>query len=729
MSLPSSKLIQMLANTCSITIKQAESTVHLIDDGNTVPFIARYRKQETQSLDDTQLRLIERKLHYFRDLETRKLAILKSLEKQGKLSDTLVAQIEEIEDKVSLEHCYAPFKTTRVSKSKLAEAAGLSLLAEALWKAPRSSFNAMAHRYINIKKDFATNDQVIEGALAIAIEGLSQDITLFNLLVEHLNVQGMLTATVVKSKINDAIKYKDYFEYSGKLNNLPAHRVLAMLRGKAEGYLRLKLNPDPFQKTSNRYSYCQTLIAKHLNIYLPKDDDDSWHRKVIDTAWRTKLLVNLEKHFLVQLKVTADAQAIDQFANNLNALLMAPPAGEKVTLGLDPGFKSGCKLAVIDKVGNLIDTATIFPHHPQLRTEQAKQKVIDLLLAHNVELIAIGNGTASRESEHFIEVILKEFENAIHSIAVSEAGASVYSASELAANEFPTLDVTLRGAVSIARRLQDPLSELVKIDAKAIGVGLYQHDVQQSLLSKRLQAVVEDCVNKVGVDLNTASAHLLTYVAGLNTTIAQNIVTYRLQNGRFTSRHALNKVPRLGAKAFQQAAGFLKVSDGNDPLDETILHPEQYALAHRLIQFNGVTLQKILFLDDIPALALPKDALSDEITAQMYRDIVSVLSLSRRDPRTQFSNADFDQRLHKISDVAVDMVVQGVVTNVANFGAFIDIGVHQDGLVHISMLSDTFISDPHKIIKVGQIVNVKVVSVDVQRKRIALSMQCVQQPS
>ena len=733
--MPSSiaQLAELLAKECQINTKQAESAIQLLDDGNTVPFIARYRKHLTQSLDDNQLRLLESKLGYFRELATRKNSILKAIDSQGKLTESLKQEIELIQDKVSLEHCYAPFKTTRISKAKLATDAGLTRLAEQLWASPKQPLEQISTRYINIKHGFTSTEEVLEGALAIAVDNITQDIKLLGLLKQHLFEQAMLTSTVVKSKMNEAIKFKDYFEFSARLNRLPAHRILAMLRGKSEGFLRLKIDADPFQKDKKSYSYCQTLIAKHLNVYLNKDDQTSWHRKVIDTAWRTKLLVSLEKQFLVQLKEQADAEAIEQFANNLSALLMASPAGEKVTLGLDPGFRSGCKLAVVDKTGKLLDNATIYPHQPQLQTEQAKQTVNKLIKQYKVELIAIGNGTASRESEQFIADILTSFSHGIQAISVSEAGASVYSASQLAADEFPQLDVTLRGAVSIARRLQDPLSELVKIEAKAIGVGLYQHDVQQKLLASRLQAVVEDCVNKVGVDLNTASHCVLTHVAGLNATIANNIVEYRELNGRFNSRDALKKVPRLGAKAFQQAVGFLTVTGGDNCLDETILHPEQYATAKALASFNHKTLKEVVLASDTIELTLPTSngiiTVSDETLNQQYQEVLTILKMSRRDPRDQFKTAQFDQSIHKISDLEVDQLLQGVVTNVANFGAFIDLGVHQDGLVHISMLSDRFVDDPHKIVKVGQIVNVKIVSVDVERKRIALTMKAIQQPA
>ncbi|WP_413693341.1 Tex-like N-terminal domain-containing protein [Pseudoalteromonas sp. KJ10-2] len=727
MPLSANQLIDDLASACKIKPSQVKSAIELLDDGNTVPFIARYRKHLTESLDDTQLRLLESKLIYFRELASRKESIVKAIAQQGKLTSALKREIESIKDKVTLEHCYAPFKTSRVTKAKLAEEAGLAALAEQLWQSPKQDTSWLAGRFINVPKGFESKDKVIEGALAIAIDKITQDVKLQGLLKTHLVEQAELTATVVKSKIDEAIKFKDYFDFKARLNRLPAHRVLAMLRGKAEGFLRLKINADPFQKDKKAYSYCQTIIAKQLGIYLDKQDHDSWHRYVIDNAWRTKLLPSLEKQCLVQLKEQADGEAIEQFANNLKALLMASPAGAKVTLGLDPGFRSGCKLAVVDQTGKLLATETIYPHQPQAQSDKATQVVSRLIKHYKVELIAIGNGTASRESEQFIANIIKDLPVAIQAISVSEAGASVYSASALAAQEFPQLDVTLRGAVSIARRLQDPLSELVKIEAKAIGVGLYQHDVNQTALANRLQAVVEDCVNNVGVDLNTASSCVLAHVAGLNVTLATNIVAYREENGRFNSRQALNKVPRLGAKAFQQAAGFLRVVAGDNCLDQTILHPEQYPQAKQLATYNKQTLTKIVVEKQTTNLSLPPA--NDAQTVEQYKAILATLTLARLDPREEFKTADFAQSINKIGDLEEEMELQGVVTNVANFGAFVDIGVHQDGLVHISMLADRFVDDPHKVVKVGQIVNVKVVSVEVQRKRIALTMKQVTQPN
>ena len=720
-----SQLTAILSKVCQITPKQVNATINLLDEGNTVPFIARYRKNITDSLNDVQLRLLESQLTYFRELASRKISILKAIDKQGKLTDKLKADIEQIEDKVTLEHCYSPFKVSRVNKVQLAREAGLDSLAKTLWQYPKQPLTKITPRYINAKLGFSDHDKVIEGALLVAMEQITQDITLVTILKEHLSIKASLTSKVVKSKIEIAEKYRDYFDFSNPLNRVPSHRVLALFRGKSEGFLRLKIDPDTHQKDKKAYSYCQTLIAKHLNIYLSKDDHDSWHRKVIDNVWRTKLLPGLEKQFFVQLKARADIEAIEQFANNLHSLLMASPAGGKVTLGLDPGFRSGCKLAVIDATGQLLATKVIYPHQPQNQKQQSLAIISDLINKFNVQLIAIGNGTASRESKALIDEAIKQFDN-VKSVSVSEAGASVYSASELAANEFPKLDVTLRGAVSIARRLQDPLSELVKIDAKAIGVGLYQHDVDQTLLTQRLHSVVEDCVNQVGIDLNTASSCVLKYVAGLNESLANNIVSYRNEFGRFSSRDELTKVPRLGIKAFQQSAGFLVVRDGDNPFDETILHPEQYYYADKLITYNKMNIHEVIGKVDSIAFEIPSSTSEDQFT---YQEIIKILKQSIRDPRNKFVTADFIKDVSCINSLVLDMQLQGVVTNVANFGAFVDIGIHQDGLVHISMLSDAFTDDPHKIIKVGQIVNVKVINVDVERKRIALSMKNVSQPN
>ncbi|MEL0628561.1 Tex family protein [Psychromonas aquatilis] len=720
-------LIDLVAKTSAISTKQVETVIQLLNDGNTVPFIARYRKQLTQSLDDTQLRLIEEKVQYFRELIARKASILKAIEKQGKLTSAINNEIQSIEDKVTLEHSYAPFKTTRISKSQQAIEAGLLPLSEQLWKSPRLPLQQVAKHYVIKAKGIENTEQALTDALAIQVEKISQEVSLIGLLKKHLQEQATLTSRVIKTKVSEATKFKDYFDFSARLTRLPAHRILAMLRGKSEGYLRLKIEPDPYNNDKKQYSYCQTLMAKYLNIYLDKHDHDSWHRQVIDHAWRMKILPSLERQMLVHLKTLADAEAINQFANNLNALLMAPPAGEKVILGLDPGFKSGCKLAVISGGGELLSTATIYPHQPQMQSDKASQIVINLLKRFHVKLIAIGNGTASRESEHFINNLLTAAELDIDAISVSEAGASVYSASKLAANEFPDLDVTLRGAVSIARRLQDPLSELVKIDAKAIGVGLYQHDVQQTLLAEKLQGIVEDCVNKVGVDLNTASPYLLAHVAGLNQQLATNIVEYRHKNGRFTARNDLLAVPRLGAKSFQQAAGFLTVKNGSNCLDQTILHPEQYALAKKVITFNQQSVDEVVNNPAKIKLTLPK--VNDSNIKHEMLEVINILQQERRDPRSAFISASFDQNINKITDLEPGLSLQGVVTNVANFGAFVDLGVHQDGLVHISMLSDGFVDDPHKIVKVNQIVNVKVESVDIERKRIALTMKNVVQPN
>lgn len=725
------KLIQLVSKTCHITERQASNTIQLLDDGNTVPFIARYRKHITDSLDDTQLRLLKEKLDYFRTLIDRKKSILVAIDEQGKLTDELLIYIESIEDKAILEQCYSPFKSTRVSKVSKAHSAGLQSLADKLWLKPTLCPNKMSLQYINASKGFNSTADVLEGTLTLALDSLSKDVTLIAGLTRHILSRGFITSSAVKSKINEAINFKDYFNFNSRINKLPAHRVLAMLRGKAEGYLRLKINEEPSKKHGVNYSYCQTLIAKHLKIYLSNNDHDSWHRFVIDKAWRTKLLPNIEKQVFKIIKDKADQDAIEQFANNMYSLLMAAPVGEKVTLGIDPGFKSGCKLAVVDQVGKLVDFATIYPHQPQLQDKAATAIVLKLLTQYNVEFIAIGNGTASRESEQFIHTLLIDQFSTIQTVSVSEAGASVYSASELASIEFPALDVTFRGAVSIARRLQDPLSELVKVEAKAIGVGLYQHDVHQIRLENRLNMVVEECVNKVGVDLNTASAHLLAHVSGLNFNVANNIVHYREKYGRFMSRESLNNVPKLGKKTFQQAAGFLTVTQGDNCLDETILHPEQYLLANNIIKNNGLTVESVVFSKKLHHLKIPNVPVFTKGQAQLqstYQEILNILNMKRRDPRENFKGAKFNKAIKNIFDLEIEMTVQGQVSNVANFGVFVDIGIHQDGLVHISMLNEDFVTDPNLIVKVGQIVNVKVVDIDVLRKRISLSMKSIQQP-
>ncbi|PKH04439.1 RNA-binding transcriptional accessory protein [Psychromonas sp. MB-3u-54] len=714
---------QKLANEVNLPLVQVNAFITLYDDGNTVPFIARYRKEATQGLDDIQLRLLETRLIYLRELNVRRQSILKAIVALGKLTPELKVKIEQCENKSTLEDLYLPYKSKRISKGELAIEAGLEPLADKLWIQADGEPQSLGRQYINPNKGFSDIDSVLEGALSICMERIVNDPQLLGKLRHYLSANAAFECKVAKGKEQQAVKYKDYFDYQEPLHKIPAHRFLAILRGKKEGLLKLDLNADPKQDKKTKSSYCESLIAHHLGFSWLQLPANNWRKKVIQKAWKGKLAGQLETQLITRLKDDAHENAMDNFASNLKALLMAAPAGPKVTLGLDPGLRTGCKLAVIDSTGKLLAHQTIYPHQPVNKTQQAAQEVLKLINDFKVELIAVGNGTASRESDDFIHTTLAQQNLEVATVIVSEAGASVYSASELASEEFPDLDVSIRGAVSIARRLQDPLAELVKIDAKAIGVGLYQHDVNQSSLSQRLGSVVEDCVNSVGVDLNSASVSLLARVAGLNHTVAKNIVSYRDLNGAFKSRLALQKVPRLGDKAYQQSAGFLRINNALNPLDNSAVHPEAYNLVKRIAAQQGVKVQQLL----------NNSGLLNSLDAQNYadqtfgvisiREIIQELAKPQRDPRPDFQRVDFAKNINKISDLQDGMLLQGVISNVTNFGAFVDIGVHQDGLVHISQLADNFVSDPFAIVKVGQLVNVRVVEIDVQRKRIALSMR------
>lgn len=716
-------ITKQLAQELSISSQQVDAFIDLYDEGNTVPFIARYRKEKTSGLDDNQLRSLETRLNYLRELETRRVAILKLLADAGKLNTSLTDKINQCLSKTDLEQLYLPFKSKRISKAQLAINAGIEPLADKLWFQPESDQKQLSKQYICT--DFNSVDDVLAGAINIIIERLAMDVTLLSKLKNHLFNNGSFKVTVIKSKQQDAIKFKDYFDYNEAVKRIQPHRLLAILRGKNEGFLRLKLDADPKQDKSIKTSYCEILIASHLGFSLKGLSDNNWRLQVIKKAWKSKLSGQLETQIITELKEKAYDNAIDLFATNLKDLLMSAPAGRKVVLGLDPGFKSGCKVAVIDQTGKYLCSETIYPHAPQNQWDAAKQSVIKLLKQHQVNLIAIGNGTASRESDQFITECLQSSEQLQHikQLIVSEAGASVYSASELASHEFPDLDVSIRGAISIARRLQDPLAELVKIDAKAIGVGLYQHDVNQTQLTNRLQAVVEDCVNAVGVDLNSASVSLLTFIAGLNGTIAQNIVDYREQVGLFTSRSSLKKVPRLGNKAFEQSAGFLRISEANNPLDNSAVHPESYYLVNNMAKQLNVSLNRLL--SEVKLLEQVDDnkLIDEQFGLLSIQDIKQELIKPNRDPRPEFKTVSYAKGINKMSDLETGLTLQGVISNVTNFGAFVDIGVHQDGLVHISHLADKFVSDPTAIVKTGQIVTVKVLQVDLQRKRIALSMR------
>jgi len=712
---------RQLANELAISEQQVSAFTTLYDDGNTVPFIARYRKEVTQGLDDKQLRLLESRLTYLRELTTRRDAILKTLSESNKLTAQLSELIKASTSKTALEQLYLPFKNKRLNKAQLAIEAGLEPLADKLWFQPESDQKKLSKAYIC--SEFSTSEEVLKGAMQIITERLSVDVSLLNKLKSQLVNNAVFSVTVIKGKEQEALKFKDYFDYQEPVKRILPHRLLAILRGKKEGFLRLKVDADPKQDKRIKTSYCEVMIASHLGFSLKSLVAGNWRLEVINKAWKSKLLKMLETQIINALKERAYDNAIDLFATNLKDLLMSAPAGRKVVLGLDPGFKSGCKVAIIDSTGKYLCSETIYPHAPQKKWDMAVQKVTSLINRYKVDLVAIGNGTASRESEQFIRECIKLSDENVKQLIVSEAGASVYSASELASHEFPELDVSIRGAISIARRLQDPLAELVKIDAKAIGVGLYQHDVNQVELSHRLQAVVEDCVNAVGVDLNSASASLLSFIAGLNNTIAQNIVNYREQNGLFHSRNELKKVPRLGNKAFEQSAGFLRISEAKNPLDNSAVHPESYYLVNKMAKQLSVSVTQLL--NDTTKL----DHLMDNELVDAQFGLLSVQGIKEelikpsRDPRPEFRTVNYAQGINKIADLEVGLQLQGVISNVTNFGAFVDIGVHQDGLVHISHLADKFVSDPTQIVKAGQIVSVKVLEVDLPRKRIALSMR------
>ena len=712
---------KQLANELTISEKQVNTFISLYDDGNTVPFIARYRKEMTNGLDDNQLRLLETRLSYLRDLDARRSAILKSLTESGKLTTQLNNQLNECNNKTRLEQIYLPFKSKRINKAQLAIEAGLESLADKLWFQPESDKTRLTKAYLC--QAFKTSDDALAGAMQIIIERLVVDISLLDKLKKHLISNANFKVSVVKGKEQEALKFKDYFDYDEPVKRIQPHRLLAILRGKSEGFLRLKFDADPRQDKTIKTSYCEVLIASHLGFSLKGLLANNWRVEVIKKAWKSKLSSLLETQIITSLKEKAYEDAIQLFATNLKDLLMSAPAGRKVVLGFDPGFRSGCKIAVIDATGKYLESATIYPHAPQKQVDSAKQQVLSLLKKHAVDLVAIGNGTASRESEGFISECIKSSNVDIKQLIVSEAGASVYSASELASREFPDLDVSIRGAVSIARRLQDPLAELVKIDAKAIGVGLYQHDVNQVQLTQRLQAVVEDCVNAVGVDVNSASAPLLSFVAGLNQTLAENIVAYRDKNGLFYSRNEFKKVARLGNKAFEQSAGFLRITEATNPLDNTAVHPESYYLVNKMAKKLGVQIASLLSDTDMLDKLNQKELVDEQFGLLTIDAITQELKKPNRDPRPEFKTVSYAKGINKIADLEVGLRLQGVISNVTNFGAFVDIGVHQDGLVHISHLADKFVSDATQIVKAGQIVSVKVLDIDLVRKRIALSMR------
>ena len=716
------QISQLIAQELNVRDSQILAAIQLLDDGNTIPFIARYRKEATGGLDDTQLRHFETRLIYLRELEDRRQTILKSIEEQGKLTDELRDKIQATQSKTELEDLYLPFKPKRRTKGQIAIEAGLEPLADLLWNEPKTVPETTALDYVSAEKGVADVKAALDGARYILMERFAEDAGLLAKVRDYLSKNSLIVSKVIESKEAEGAKFQDYFDHQELLKNVPSHRALAMFRGRNEGILQLSLNADPEAEEGSRQSYCEEIIRDYLGVRFTGQPADKWREQVIAWTWKIKVALHLETELMATLREKAEDEAIDVFARNLTALLMAAPAGAKNTMGLDPGLRTGVKVAVVDNTGKLLATDTIYPHTGQM--ERAMLSIFQLIKQHNVELIAIGNGTASRETERFAKDVIKEIkENKPQTVVVSEAGASVYSASELAAQEFPDLDVSLRGAVSIARRLQDPLAELVKIEPKAIGVGQYQHDVNQSQLARKLDAVVEDCVNAVGVDLNTASVPLLARVAGMTKTIAQNIVAYRDENGRFDSREQLKKVPRLGPKAFEQCAGFMRIAAGNNPLDASGVHPEAYPVVEKILQATEQSIQDLMGNAGLVRQLDAKQFTDEQFGLPTVQDIFKELEKPGRDPRGEFKTATFAEGVEEITDLKAGMILEGTVTNVTNFGAFVDIGVHQDGLVHISSLSDKFVEDPHQVVKTGDVVKVKVLEVDVARRRIALTMR------
>ncbi len=722
MTMLNQQISQIIAAELTVQPQQILAAIQLLDDGNTIPFIARYRKEATGGLDDTQLRHFETRLIYLRELEDRRQTILKSIEEQGKLTDELRDKIYATQSKTELEDLYLPYKPKRRTKGQIAIETGLEPLADLLWNEPKNDPETAATEFVNADKGVIDTKVALDGARYILMERFAEDAGLLAKVRDYLAKNAVIVSKVIESKEAEGAKFQDYFGHQELLKNVPSHRALAMFRGRNEGILQLSLNADPDAEEGSRQSYCEEIISDYLDVRFTGQPADKWREQVIAWTWKIKVSLHLETELMASLREKAEEEAIDVFARNLTALLMAAPAGAKCTMGLDPGLRTGVKVAVVDNTGKLLDTTTIYPHTG--REAEAQVEIFSLIRKHNVELIAIGNGTASRETERFAKEVIKEIkENKPQTVVVSEAGASVYSASEFAANEFPNLDVSLRGAVSIARRLQDPLAELVKIEPKAIGVGQYQHDVNQSQLARKLDAVVEDCVNAVGVDLNTASAPLLARVAGMTKTLAQNIVEYRDENGRFESRRELKKVPRLGPKAFEQCAGFMRIADGKNPLDASGVHPEAYPVVEKILQATAQSIQDLMGNSGVVRQLDAKQFIDEQFGLPTVQDIFKELEKPGRDPRGEFKTAVFAEGVEEITDLKSGMILEGTVTNVTNFGAFVDIGVHQDGLVHISSLSDKFVEDPHQVVKTGNIVKVKVLEVDVPRKRIALTMR------
>jgi uncharacterized protein len=715
------KINQRIAGELGVGGGQVAAVVELLAEGATVPFIARYRKEKTGGLDDTQLRTLQERLVYLTELEKRREAVLESIKEQGKLTPELAGAIGMAGTKVELEDLYAPYKPKRRTKAQIAREAGLEPLADALIGNPALTPADEALKYVAPDKGVADAKAALDGARSILTERFSEDAKLVGSLRQWMWSDGIVASKVIQGKQTEGAKFSDYFDFNQKISQLPSHRALALLRGQNDGILKLDLDVDVVEGQPHP---AEGKIKVAFNLADKGRPGDAWLADTVRLAWKTRISITLHVDLFTRLKQQADAEAISVFSKNLKDLLLAAPAGPRATMGLDPGFRTGVKVAVVDTTGKVVDTATIFPHEPRSDWQGSLAALAALAMRHKVELVSVGNGTASRETDKLVaELITKMPQLKLTKVMVSEAGASVYSASELAAAEFPELDVTLRGAVSIARRLQDPLAELVKIEPKAIGVGQYQHDVDQPELARSLDAVVEDCVNSVGVDVNTASHALLTRVSGLNKTLAENIVAYRNENGAFKARTALKKVPRLGPKAFEQAAGFLRIMDGKNPLDGSAVHPEAYPVVEKIAEATKRPLKSMIGDTAFLRTVKPAQFADAEFGVPTITDILAELEKPGRDPRPEFKTATFKEGVEKISDLKPGMQLEGVVTNVTNFGAFVDIGVHQDGLVHISEMADRFVKDPREVVKAGDVVKVRVKEVDAPRKRIGLTMR------
>ena len=719
-------IAERIAAEIAVKPHQVESAIALLDGGATVPFIARYRKEATGGLDDVHLRTLEERLGYLRELEERRVTVLKSIDEQGKLTPDLKRELMDADTKTRLEDIYLPYKPKRRTKAQIAREAGIAPLLEAILADPTQDPERLAAAYLNAEAGFADLKAVLDGARQILMEDWAEDAGLSGEVREWLWDNAQLKSSIIPGKEQDGAKFADYFDFSQAIKAIPSHRALALFRARNEGVVFLDLS---IEADETGRSQPERMIAQRFGIRDQGRAADGWLRDCVRMTWRVKLLTRLDLELKNRLRESAESEAIKVFAANLHDLLLAAPAGPRATLGLDPGLRTGVKVAVLDATGKVVATETIYPHAPKRQWDQSIAVLARLAAAHRVELVAIGNGTASRETDRLAaELIKRHPELKLDKIVVSEAGASVYSASELASNELPDLDVSLRGAVSIARRLQDPLAELVKIDPKSIGVGQYQHDVSQFQLARGLDNVVEDCVNAVGVDVNTASPALLARVAGLSTAVAENVVQFRDEHGAFADRRALKRVPRLGDKTFEQAAGFLRVMRGSNPLDASAVHPEAYPVVERILEKNGRGLGQVIGDGAFLRRLNVADYTDDRFGAPTVQDIIGELEKPGRDPRPEFRTAVFQEGVETLSDLKPGMVLEGVITNVTNFGAFVDVGVHQDGLVHISAMSDKFVKDPREVVKTGEVVKVKVMEIDLPRKRVGLSMRISDEP-